>query len=221
MLEKIIHETGLYEMHNPALKSATFSANMFAINAVNKDREGFMKKSFIPSATKFCLLSLLLCQSALAFNKAGNVSITPGAGYDYFSSKRHMTNTGIPFGIVGYNFTDNWAIEGLLGFFRTTYHGSVIQNPNVDGTMFAVNAVYHFAPYYCFQPYVLAGPGAMSMDPNGTDSHGQGNFNAAVGVQIFSDEVVALRLEARDFYTFVGGQNDVFLNAGVTFLINT
>ena len=191
-------------------------------NAVNKDREGFMNKSFVSSIAKISLLSAVLCQSALAFNKAGNISITPGVGYDYFSSKRHMTNSGIGFGALGYNFTDNWGIEGLLGFFTTTYRGSV--NPygtNVDGTMFAIDAVYHFAPYSCFQPYVLAGPGAMSMDPNGTDSHGQGNFNAAVGVQIFSDEVVALRLEARDLYTFVGGQNDVFLSAGVTFLINT
>ena len=120
---------------------------------------------------------------------------------------------------LGYNFTDQWGIEALLGFFNTQSRHLENFGADVSGTMFAVNAVYHFTPYKKLQAYVLAGPGIMGFNPNGTDAHNEGNLNAAVGVEVFADEAVALRLEARDFYTFVGGKNDVFLSGGVTFFI--
>lgn len=169
----------------------------------------------------FILASLLACQSIYAFNKPGNVSLTFGGGYDYFSSARYVKNSGIGFGELGYNLTERWGIEGLFGLFHTESRRSATYGKDVSGDMFAINAVYHFAPWKALQPYLLAGPGVMGFDPNGSDPHQQGNFNGAAGVQIFFDEVVALRLEARDFYTITGGKNDVFLNAGVTFLINT
>jgi OOP family OmpA-OmpF porin len=178
-----------------------------------------MNKSFISVIGKFCFLSLLTCQSALAFNKAGDISLTAGGGYDYFSTKRHIENSGIPFGIVGYNFSDHWGIEGLLGMFHTDSHYPGDEGKEVSGTMFAVDAVYHFSPYQFVQPYVLAGPGIMGLNPNGSDANNEGNINAAVGVQLFVNEIVAFRFEARDLYTFVGGKNDIFLSAGVTFLI--
>lgn len=167
-------------------------------------------------------LLLIFCQPAMAVTKAGDATITFGGGYDYFSSKRHMKNSGIGFGEVGYYFTDQWGIEGLLGFFHTESRASSNYGQDVSGDMFAVNAVYQFTSC-CnrVQPYVLAGPGIMGFNPNGSNAHQQGNINAAVGVKIFADELVAVRLEARDFYTFSGGMNDIFLNAGVYFLIHT
>ena len=180
-----------------------------------------MRKLFIAAISQCCLLSVMTCQTAFAFNKPGDISITLGGGYDYLSDKRQMENTGIPFGIIGYNFTDHWGIEGLLGFFHTDSRRPVNYGKDVSGTMFAVDAVYHFSPYKMIQPYVLAGPGAMGFNPNGTSANNEGNINAAVGVQIFATEGVALRLEVRDFYTFVGAKNDVFLSGGVSFLIPT
>ena len=180
-----------------------------------------MNKTFITAISKFCIFSMLACQPALAFNQAGDVTLTAGGGYDIFSSKRHIQNAGIPVGIIGYNFTDNWGIEGLLGFFHADSIAPAIYGKQINGTMFAANVVYHFSPYSFIQPYVLAGPGAMDLNPNGTSAHAEGNINAAVGAQLFMTEVVAFRVEARDLYTFVGGKNDVFLSGGVTVLIAT
>ena len=49
----------------------------------------------------------------------------------------------------------------------------------------------------------------------------EGNSNAALGAQFFVNKVVALRVEARDldFYTLVGGKNNMFLDTGVIFLL--
>lgn len=178
-----------------------------------------MNKSFITAISKFCFLLLVTSQTALAFNHAGDVSLTVGGGYDYFSSKRRVENTGIPFGIVGYNFTDSWGMEALLGLFNTTSTYPTTNNEDVTGSMFAADVVYHFSPYQFVQPYLLAGPGFMGLNPNGNDATYEGNINAAAGVQLFFHDKMAFRLEARDLYTWVGGKNDVFLSAGLTFLI--
>ncbi len=180
-----------------------------------------MNTTFSTRVVKLSLLMLILAQPALAFNQAKTVALSVGGGYDYFSSTRRIENAGVGFGTVGYNFTDNWGIEGLLGFFNSTSRYAYNFGKNVDGTMFAFDAVYHFTPFKCIQTYVLAGPGIMGFNPNGSSAHNAGNINAAVGAQIFANEIVALRLEARDFYTFTGGKNDVFLSAGVAFMINT
>lgn len=178
-----------------------------------------MNKSFITAISKYCFLLLATSQTALAFNHAGDLTLTAGGGYDYFSSKRLVENTGIPFGIIGYNFSDNWGAEALLGLFHTISHQPGTDGKDVSGTMFAADVVYHFSPYKFVQPYLLAGPGIMGLNPNGTDANNEGNVNAAAGVQLFFNDTMAFRFEARDIYTMVGGKNDVLLSGGVTFLI--
>ena len=143
------------------------------------------------------------------------MTATLGAGYEYFASKRHIDNTTVPFGIIGYNFTDHWGIEGLLGVINsTTYKTNSKQH--VHGGLFLVDGLYHFSNYKNIEPFVLAGVGITGLDPNGEDARNEGNINAGAGVLWFANEMIALRLEARDIYTIVGGKNDVMLGGGVT-----
>lgn len=180
-----------------------------------------MKQLLLSSITSLSLLALSTFQPVYALNNAGTVSLTLGGGYDYFSSKRLVKNSGVGFGIAGYNFTDHWGIEALLGFFNTKSRHVNNYDKTVNGTLFAFDAVYHFSPYASLQPYVLAGPGVTGFNPNGTDAHNEANINAAVGADYFFNEIVALRVEARDLFTFNGGKNDILISGGVTFLINT
>jgi OOP family OmpA-OmpF porin len=177
-----------------------------------------MNKGYCALLACFSLSSVFLTSPVFAGNEAGNGTFTLGAGYYHFAPKRNIDNTSITFGSLGYNFTKQWGIEGLLGFFTTDSNRSVDNGKEVNGTLFAMDAIYRFSPIHCFEPYVLAGPGAIGMNPNGNDANVQGNFNAGVGTQYFFSKTIALRLEARDFYTFVGGKNDYFLNGGVSFL---
>ncbi len=174
--------------------------------------------------SSFISLSLLFFSimnaSAYAENRAGALAFTLGGGYDYFSSKREMQNTGIPFVALGYSFTKTWGIEGLLGSFRTNFNNSVHDTRNIDGNMFAIDVIYRFLPYRFMEPHLLAGVGVMGFDPNRNDAHNQGNVNVGIGTDLFIDQSIAFLVEARDFYTIVGGKNDVFVDAGIKFLLD-
>ncbi len=177
-----------------------------------------MKKGFhlITAGALFAALSFSSAVSA--GNAAGDATFTLGSGYERFSLKRRIDNTSVPFVALGFNFTDQLALEALLGGFTTTSNRPEDNGSQVRGTLFALDGMYRFAAMHDFQPYVMAGPGATAMDPNGYDANVQGNINAGVGVQYFFYKSIALRVEVRDFYTFVGGKNDVYLDGGLSFL---
>lgn len=169
-----------------------------------------------------CLLltSLLLSSFAFAANREGAMSFTLGDGYYYFASKRHLDNTNVGYGALGYDLTERYGVEGLLGFFNTQSRNTIDNGSQVNGTLFALDVIYRFTPYGNLAPYVLAGPGATSMNPNGNDAHTEGNINAGIGAQYFIDKMIAFRVDVRDFYTIVGGKNDYFINGGVSFLFD-
>lgn len=165
-------------------------------------------------------LASLFCFSTISFagNQEGNWTFTLGDGYYRFASKRHIDNTGVAYGELAYNLTPHWGVESMLGFFTTDSRLAIDNGKEVNGSLFTLDAIYHFSPYCCFEPYVAAGPGVISMNPNGTNANTEGNINAAIGTQYFFSKTIALRVEFRDFYTMVGGKNDYFLNGGVSFL---
>lgn len=167
----------------------------------------------------FCAMSLFSL-SAHAFSRANSATFTVGAGYEFFSGKRYLQNLGYPFVAVGYNFTDRLGIEGLLGIFHTNFKHSVPDRRQVSGTLFSVDGIYRFNRYQRFEPFVELGLGVTGLSPNRFDATNEANINGGVGALFFANQAVAFRVEARDFYTFVGGKNDVFLDAGVTFMLD-
>jgi len=166
------------------------------------------------------LISMVSTSSSFAGNRPGALTATLAGGYEYFASKRQIDNKGVGTVMLGYDFTDNWGIEGLLSGFHTKFKNSVNDNRQINGTLFSINGVYHFFPESVIEPYLLAGAGITGMNPSRTDANNEGNINAAVGAQWFILKSVALRIEARDLYTWVGGKNDVLLNAGISVLID-
>ena len=62
-------------------------------------------------------------QAAVAGNKAGAVTLTPGLGYDFLASKRHLNNTAVlPQIALAYNLDSRWGLEG-------TYAALNMQSP--------------------------------------------------------------------------------------------
>jgi OmpA-OmpF porin, OOP family len=167
------------------------------------------------------LISLSSYTAVYAGNQEGAFSVTPGIGDFFLSSKRNMENAGVPLVILGYDFTHRWGIEGLLGGYNTNFKGNRHNHKEINGTLFAIDGVYRFGPYYqVIEPYVLAGIGVIGMNPNNNDANNEGNINAGIGAQFFIHKAIAFRVEARDFYTWVGGKNDVMVDAGVSVLFN-
>lgn len=156
-----------------------------------------------------------------AGNRPKTLTFTLGDGVEIFSSKRHIQNANIPFGILGYNITDHWGVEALLSPFNADFKSNVDEDKQINGTLFLFNGVYRFTPYKFVEPYVLAGVGVTGLRPNLNDPNNQANVNAGLGVQLFFEHSIAFRFDARDLYTIVaGGRNDLLFSAGITFLLD-
>lgn len=182
-----------------------------------------MNKRHLLVATCISIMSLSMptfaCKACgCSMGTQGNsLSFIIGGGEDFFSSKRHIKNPSVPFVAVDYNFTCQWGIEALVGFFNTTFTGDFDNGTQTNGNLVLIDGIFRFSPYHFVQPYLLAGVGITSLSSNRTDANNQGNINAGVGVQFRVNEVVSFRADVRDLYTLVGGKNDVFVGAGVVF----
>ncbi len=170
---------------------------------------------------RWFVLGWLMINSSQIFaaNHAGDFSLALNAGYEFFAAKRNIENTAVPYGVLGYNFTDQWGIEGLIGFLTTNSTNGSNNSQQIKGALYAVDGSYRFTPYQeIFQPFILAGVGVTHLNPNASSAHDEGNINAGVGADIFFYPSIAYRFEIRDFYTLIGGKNDVLAAFGVNFL---
>ena len=121
---------------------------------------------------KYLTVLLLSCFaiSVCADNLTPKTTLTFGEGYYDFASKRHVQNTNVWFGALAYRLTERFEVQGLFGQFITTSHAAVNNNQSVNGMIFAFDGFYYGPLYYShFTPYLLVGPGLLSMNPNGTN----------------------------------------------------
>ncbi len=176
-----------------------------------------MKKMLSLALLGAGLFSMTATTPVIASDQAGALSVTVGGGYDGFSTRRHLDNTGVPYLSLGYDFDAHWGIEALAGVFRTHFEKPYYDDKHTNGNLYLVSVAYNLLPFHCMAPYFLAGVGMMGIERNKTDANNQGNVNVGAGVKFWADSVVSLRVEAREIYTIVGGKSDVFVNGGVTF----
>ena len=57
----------------------------------------------------------------------------------------------------------------------------------------------------------------LVMNPSRYNANSEGNINAGLGAKFFFTDNIAFRADVRDFYTWVGGKNDVLVDAGINF----
>lgn len=174
---------------------------------------------------KLALLSLAVLTATYVGNvSAGNRpcawTFSMNGSYYNFASKRYLDNIFLPNFGIAYDFDKHWAIEGNYGIITTQINRPKVPvTRSVRGGLVTVDGIYHITDYYGpIEPYVLAGIGVISLDPNGVDSKHQGNINAGGGAQIFVTDSIAFRFEARDVYTLSGGKNDYQVTGGLSFL---
>ena len=167
-----------------------------------------------------CLLSFIFCFSATAFtvNRYHAWIIAPSVSDYHYANKRHIDDQAMPGLSLGYGLTQTIGAE--------LYFGRIITNQtretkrDVRGLLFALDGFYNFRSSEPFQPYVLAGVGAMHLTPpTANDADTEANINGGAGIAYFFSNQIALRLDGRDFYTIVGGKNDVSANFGVVILL--
>ncbi len=166
-----------------------------------------------------CLLSFVVCfsASALTVNRYHAWIITPSVGAYHYADKRHVDNQAMPGLSLGYGLTQRISAELYLG--RIITNQSRATKRDVKGVLYALDGFYHFRNAAAFQPYVLAGVGAMHLSPStGNDADTEANINGGAGIAYFFSDQIALQLDGRDFYTIAGGKNDLSANFGVKIL---
>lgn len=163
-------------------------------------------------------VSLFFSTASYAYHQAHQWAVGLGGGYLYLSPRHHVDNTGVVDARLGYQLTDRWGIEGLVGFFNTNSTRASNNKEHVSGNLYAFDVLARAKPWHQWQAYVAAGPSVISLNPNGSDANNEGGVNAALGAEWFASERMALSLECRDFYVMDGGKNEVFPNASVVFL---
>jgi hypothetical protein len=162
------------------------------------------------------LFTVLDTSAVTAGNAPGAVTITGGAAYYHFSPRRHAQSGVLPNLALAYDFDQRWAVEAGWGVINSDTNS----DNSLRAQLYTIDGIYRLTPHNRFEPYIIAGIGALNLKPPvGSDAQYQGNVNAGIGTQFFADKVIALRGEVRDLYSVAGGKNDWMVNFGISYLI--
>jgi hypothetical protein len=115
----------------------------------------------------------------------------------------------------------------VAGFNGTEFNVTQLQRVNFNNYFFTPGVKVKFVPGFFLSPYLAAGIGFAHFSNTGTNGASDTTYAAdfAGGLDIGLIRFLALRLEARDFYTpsptliplagSIGNQNNVAVSAGV------
>lgn len=169
---------------------------------------------------------LLLPLTARAEIKAGSVEVSPFVGYNFFEKVQNLENRPIFGGRLGYNFTSSFGIEGSWEYIRsrvddknkTFSREGQFTSPisNVDINMYHLDLVYHFLPEGKFNPFIVAGYGAVNYSPK-INSKNMSVIDFGVGAKYWMTENIALRLDVRDNMIYDDQIHNIGTTLGVVF----
>ncbi|MGB4600758.1 MAG: outer membrane beta-barrel domain-containing protein [Trichlorobacter sp.] len=133
---------------------------------------------------------LLQAGAALAENRAETVTFAPYVGGYTFQGKQHLETSPVYGFRLGYNLTENWALEGVIDYLKT--EGTRTGN-NVEMVRYGGDLLYNFMPKGSFVPYLAAGFGGFDFN----DSKTKAIYNYGGGVKWFMTDDFALRADVR------------------------
>lgn len=144
-----------------------------------------MRKTGIVAA----LLLMGLSQAAFAENRGETVTFAPYVGGYTFQGNQHIETSPV-FGFrLGYNLTDNWALEGVVDYLKADRKGG----GDVEMLRYGGDLLYNFMPKNSLVPYLAAGFGGFNLDNSKT----RGIVNYGGGVKWFLADNFALRADVR------------------------
>ena len=168
---------------------------------------------------KICCLALLVCCfsfTAAAENRSKSLNLSPMLGKHVFEGNLSL-ETATFWGInLGYNFTENWGIEGVYTRTDADAKGNSTTDTKVE--TYRLDLLYHFIPTKKLVPYVALGLGAIDSNPDKGQNRNHLLLNYGVGVKYFIlDSLIALRAEVRHLVDFPEPDNSLQYSAGLTF----
>ena len=144
-----------------------------------------MRKTGVVAA----LLLMGLSQAAFAENRGETVTFAPYVGGYTFQGNQHVETSPV-FGLrLGYNLTDNWALEGVVDYLKADLKGG----GDIEMLRYGGDVLYNFMPKSSLVPYLAAGFGGFNIDNSKT----RGIVNYGGGVKWFLADNFALRADVR------------------------
>lgn len=143
-------------------------------------------------------------------------TLSPMIGGHLFDGDQDLeTSTVLGLGL-GYNLTRNWAIEGV--FTQTEADADLPGTADADVTTYRLDGLYHFQPDRQLVPYLAAGVGGISTDPQHGEERDHLLLDYGVGIKYFVlDHLIALRADIRHLMDFPEPDHNLQYTAGLTF----
>ena len=169
---------------------------------------------------RLAMVSLLLllypCASmtALAEIKPNTFYLTPLVGGYAFEGDQDL-EYGSLFGLgFGYNFDKHWGTEVQFNYIDTEVDDT---GESVDGYLYRLDGLYHFMPDSKLVPYLAAGVGAITLDPDKSGSDTEVLINGGGGLKYFVTESIPLRGDIRYILSSGSTHHNLAQFVGVTF----
>lgn len=144
-----------------------------------------------------CMTSaMLLCAAtyAVAENRAETFSLTPFVGGYTFDGEQHLKTMPVLGVRGGYNFTERFGAEAVFDYVNTEGTHS---SRNHDVYNYHADLLYHFLPSAKAVPFLMAGYGGITVNPDHGGSYSEGAFNYGLGLKYALSDKMELRGEIR------------------------
>ena len=168
--------------------------------------------------TNIAIAFLLFCISSpvSAANQSGALNLSPMLGSQVFEGNQALDSSTFWGVNLGYNFTENWGIEGV--FTSTNADAKDDSTSDTKVKTYRLDLLYHVRPTKKLVPYVALGFGAIDSNPDDGSSRNHLLFNYGVGIKYFIlDNLIALRADVRHLLDFPEPYNNLQYSAGLTF----
>jgi OmpA-OmpF porin, OOP family len=192
-------------------------------------------RSMFRTTAVMAFLIVCFCASgALAENREGAINITPFiGGFNIDGDLPYDDGPALGIGL-GYNFSEKLGAEFTFHYVSTDYNGNVVIHGNsidwgkgdAKAMIYKLDLLYHLTgllPGDMIVPYLAAGPGMITLDPDRKDVDSQNDFllNYGGGLKIFLTRNLALRGDVRNVVNFHGGDrySNLLYTAGLTYEI--
>ncbi|MBN2687371.1 MAG: outer membrane beta-barrel domain-containing protein, partial [Deltaproteobacteria bacterium] len=169
--------------------------------------------------TLFVITTMLVFVFCLAGGVSAQVNaetftVSPMIGGYLFEGNQDLEDKPA-YGVgVGYSFDANWGTEAVFNYIDTK---SEAGGGDVSAYLCRLDGLYHFNVGERFVPYVAAGIGGITFDPDRGDSDNDALVNYGAGVKYFITDSIALRGDVRHVMSFDSTHHNLLYTVGVTF----
>jgi OOP family OmpA-OmpF porin len=173
-----------------------------------------MKSTKALIAVGLVLIFLSSAGAVMAERETGTYTLTPFIGGYVFDSDQDLKDKPVYGAGFGFTLDKTWDLEGVFEYIDTE---SETGAGDVEGCQYRIDGLYHFMPSGKLLPYLAAGIGGITLDPDRGGSDTDPLVNYGAGVKYFLKENIALRGDVRHIISFGSAHNNLCYTLGLTF----